>query len=359
MTKVLFQKVDIYSVTEDLKRKLKEAFRTIPDSALDAEPVAVSARLIEEFSLNVPVIDEDKKYARTKETEVDVSQDPMRHVFDRSRPFYIKGTEVRIVVPFQGDAWMFDVGPTMFTTNPPVAEIQDNELHFVYKLATAGFDIDGDVSRRLGYVNQYLRSLRDSAEILKNELQQLVSSFIEQRKRERGTHAQIVSNLKMPVRKEETKSTRPAQPAESKSAVKPEEEWDVFVSHASEDKEAIATPLAEALRANDLRVWYDDFSLRLGDSLRESIDRGLARSRYGVVILSGHFFSKHWPTQELNGLATREVGGQKVILPVWHGVGFTEVRGYSVTLADRIGVHTKDGLAHVVEEIMKVVRPEH
>ena len=109
MPKVLFQKADIYSVIEELKRKAKEAFRTIPDSALDADPVAVSARLIEEFSLNVPVVDQDKKYALTKETEVDVSQDPMRHVLDRSRPFYIRGTEVRVVIPFQGDDWMFDV----------------------------------------------------------------------------------------------------------------------------------------------------------------------------------------------------------------------------------------------------------
>jgi len=129
----------------------------------------------------------------------------------------------------------------------------------------------------------------------------------------------------------------------------------VFISHASEDKDAIATPLAEALRAKGLRVWYDDFSLKIGDSLRQSIDRGLARSRFGVVILSGHFFQKHWPQQELNGLATREVNGEKVILPVWHGVGFVEVRNNSVTLADRLAVQTKDGLAHVVDKIMEVI----
>ena len=51
--------------------------------------------------------------------------------------------------------------------------------------------------------------------------------------------------------------------------------WDVFISHASEDKEAIARPLAEALRSHGLRVWYDEFALRPGNSLRESIDRGL------------------------------------------------------------------------------------
>ncbi len=90
----------------------------------------------------------------------------------------------------------------------------------------------------------------------------------------------------------------------------PEEEperSDVFISHASEDKEAIAKPLADALKARGLAVWYDDFSLKLGDSLRQSVDRGLARSRLGVVILSPYFFEKHWPAQELNGLATREV----------------------------------------------------
>jgi hypothetical protein len=81
-------------------------------------------------------------------------------------------------------------------------------------------------------------------------------------------------------------------------------------------------------------VWYDDFALKMGDSLRQSIDRGLAHSRFGVVILSGYFFQKHWPQQELNGLVTREDTG-KVILPVWHGVGFSEVRNYSPMLADR------------------------
>jgi TIR domain. len=358
MTKVLFQKGDIYSLTESLKRKVKDAFRTIPDAELDADAVAVAARLIEEFSLNVPVIDADKKYALTKQTQVDVSQDPMRNILDRSRPFYIRGTEVKVVIPFEGDAWMFDVRPTMFSMNPPIGGIKNNELHFVYKLADAGFDVSGDVNRQLGYIDQHLRSLRDSAEIFKNELQQLVSGLIQQRKRDRDTHSKIVANLKMPVKQQVQKTQAvPEQTTESKVAARPEDEWDVFISHASEDKEAIATPLAEALQESGLRVWYDDFSLRLGDSLRESIDRGLARSRFGVVILSGHFFSKHWPTQELNGLATREADGEKVILPVWHGVGFAEVRGYSVTLADRKAVRTKDGLAHVVEKIMEVVRP--
>ncbi len=90
-----------------------------------------------------------------------------------------------------------------------------------------------------------------------------------------------------------------------------------------------------------MKVSYDEFSLTVGDSLRESIDHGLSRSRFGIVILSRHFFAKHWPQKELNGLATREVDGTKVILPVWHGVGVVEVRTHSPMFADRIAVNTE------------------
>jgi hypothetical protein len=132
--------------------------------------------------------------------------------------------------------------------------------------------------------------------------------------------------------------------------------WDVFISHASEDKDAIARLLAQALEAAGLSVWYDEFSLRVGDSLRNSIDHGLANSEFGVVILSKHFFEKHWPAQELNGLATREVNGKKVILPVWHGVGFDEVRQYSPMLAGRVAVTTDKGVVHVVEQLLAAMK---
>jgi hypothetical protein len=358
----LFNRAQIFAVIEHQKQELKKTFQSVTNTELDADPVGVAARLIERFSINVPVLDEEKKYAITKETQVDVRHDPRRRILDRSRPFYIAGTEVRIVVPFHGDAGLFDVQPTMFNLNPPCGEIQANELHLVYELTDPAFDVEAAANRTIGQIKQYLSSLLGSAEQLKGDLQQLVTSLVEKRKQEHGTHSQIVAGLKIPVRQAApappASAPRSSAPAPTRSRVmkKREDEWDVFVSHASEDKEAIAKPLADALRAQGLRVWYDDFSLRLGDSLRQSIDRGLARSRFGVVILSAHFFEKHWPQQELNGLATREVNGEKVILPVWHRVGFDEVRSYSVTLADRMAVQTNDGLPHVVKKIMEVVK---
>ena len=90
--------------------------------------------------------------------------------------------------------------------------------------------------------------------------------------------------------------------------------WDVFISHAAEDKDAVARPLADALSRAGCRVWYDELTLSVGDSLSRSIDRGLAESRYGIVVLSPHFLAKEWPRRELDGLTVREVSSGKVIL---------------------------------------------
>lgn len=116
--------------------------------------------------------------------------------------------------------------------------------------------------------------------------------------------------------------------------------YDVFISHASEDKDDIARPLAKELGKLGFSVWFDEFSLKVGDSLRRAIDSGLRLSRFGVIILSKNFFAKNWPQYELNGLVTREIEGKKVILPVWHGVTKKEVERFSPSLSDKVAVTT-------------------
>jgi hypothetical protein len=131
--------------------------------------------------------------------------------------------------------------------------------------------------------------------------------------------------------------------------------WDVFISHASEDKEAVALPLAKALEGAGVKVWLDQEQLRIGDSLRASIDEGLAKSRFGVVIISAVFLGKQWPARELNGLMALEEDGHKVILPVWHGVTKSQVAEHSPILADRLAADTKRGVAYVAATIEDVV----
>jgi hypothetical protein len=134
-----------------------------------------------------------------------------------------------------------------------------------------------------------------------------------------------------------------------------EPRWDAFISYASENREAVAQPLAEALTRLGLRVWYDQTELRIGDSLRERIDHGLSSSQYGIVILSPAFFAKHYPIRELNGLAQRELEGERVLLPVWYGITDRDVRRFSPPLADRIAARWDEGLVTVVTRLVEVI----
>ncbi|NWO56322.1 DUF1883 domain-containing protein [Chromohalobacter israelensis] len=124
--------------------------------------------------------------------------------------------------------------------------------------------------------------------------------------------------------------------------------YDVFISHASDDKDAIVRSLATALTQQGLEVWYDELTLRIGDSLRQKIDRGLANSRVGLVVLSPAFISRGWTNYELDGIVTRTVSGEQILLPIWHQITKQEVMDFSPSLADKVARSTA---THTVEEI--------
>ena len=148
-----------------------------------------------------------------------------------------------------------------------------------------------------------------------------------------------------------------SEPAKTVLGDRKSAEHDVFISHASEDKESFVRPLAQALTDMGFNVWYDEGTLKIGDSLRQKIDQGLSSSRYGVVVLSGAFFSKNWPQYELNGLVAREMHGGKVILPIWHKVSKDEVLSYSPTLADKVALNTAtSSVGEIAQQLSEVLR---
>lgn len=134
--------------------------------------------------------------------------------------------------------------------------------------------------------------------------------------------------------------------------------YDAFISYASEDKDFVRN-LADNLRNKGCNIWYDDFELKVGDSLRQSIDDGISSSRFGVVVLSGHYFGKQWPKAELNGLVNQQRSAdQKVILPIWHHVSKEEISQHSPTLADTYALSSdrstiEEIASHLVEVIDK------
>lgn len=136
-----------------------------------------------------------------------------------------------------------------------------------------------------------------------------------------------------------------------------EVEYDVFISHASEDKDAVVRPLANALVARGLKVWYDEFELKIGDSLRQKIDKGLANSRFGVVVLSRNFIRKGWTNYELDGIITKAVSGEQVMLPIWHNVTKQEIVDFSPSLADKLARNTSSStIEEIADEISELIK---
>jgi hypothetical protein len=134
-------------------------------------------------------------------------------------------------------------------------------------------------------------------------------------------------------------------------------EFDVFISHASEDKDAVVRPLAFALKEGGLNVWYDEFELRMGDSLRRKIDHGLSKSKVGIVVLSNSFIKKGWTNYELDGIITKTVTGEQKVLPIWHNITKKEVIEFSPSLADKLARNTAiNTVEEIASEIIELVK---
>lgn len=131
----------------------------------------------------------------------------------------------------------------------------------------------------------------------------------------------------------------------------------IFVSHASEDKEAFVRPLAHALKRHGLKVWYDEFSLHPGDSLRRSIDRGLSECTAGVVVLSPAFFAKEWPQRELDALFTSEIAGRSKLIPIWYNIDFAAIVAASPLLADRFALNAALGAEAIACKVAEEFPP--
>ncbi len=134
-------------------------------------------------------------------------------------------------------------------------------------------------------------------------------------------------------------------------------EYDVFLSHASEDKDDVARPLAVLLQERGLRVWYDEFELRIGDNLVAKLNAGISSSRFGILVLSKAFFAKRWTLHELNMLENVWVSDDRILFPVWHGITIEELSAYRAWLAIIIGLSTDIyEITEIADEIFEVIK---
>lgn len=183
------------------------------------------------------------------------------------------------------------------------------------------------------------------------------NDLIKAQAKEREHHQNELKNLQ--------KETLATQRAEIQELIKTEvpdtffeKQYDVFISHASEDKNDFVEPLTKALHSVGITTWYDVNQIGWGQSIRQSIDKGLINSRFCIIVLSQSFLDKYWTNYELNGIFQKDtITEGSVILPIWHNVTRDEIQNRNLTLTDMLAMNTAiHSTEDIVEELKKLVK---
>jgi TIR domain len=146
------------------------------------------------------------------------------------------------------------------------------------------------------------------------------------------------------------------------AAVEQDPVHDVFLCHAGEDKEEMARPLRDALEARGVTVWFDEVNIKVGQSIRDRVERGISTCRFGVVVISPSFFVKPWTMAELDALFDKKMdSGQDVVLPIWHRVSRDEVVRHLPLLAGTLALNsatmTIDEMADEIRDAVHAATP--
>jgi hypothetical protein len=320
----LFAGPDFHSVLEHYKAKLVEAYEQLSDE--EAVDEQVQSNLKKQFMLDVPVLrPQGEIWAEEGVAKVDVRRLPNRMPGLGDRPIYEDVPQFTVHVPFDGDPGVFGISPSIFGGASVSGEIVGNELLLTFLMVMPGQDLQGNIDNTIRQVNSTLSHLREQMLVFDQGLTVALAQAVMLRKQRIQMRSGAVHNLRIPIRSAPVKKIVSAEPVRRQAAaktVKPAEPqiWDVFLSHASEDKPYVEE-LHRTLVAAGVLVWMDKAVLRWGDSLRSRIDDGLKRSRFVIVVLSKAFLGlKKWTEYELDSAFSLETVNEKRILPLWHGI---------------------------------------
>lgn len=120
-------------------------------------------------------------------------------------------------------------------------------------------------------------------------------------------------------------------------------EYDVFISHASADKEEYVDKLKAALDKLKVKIFYDKDSIQWGDNWKEKILEGVEKSEFAIIVISEKFFGREWTEKELSEFLNRQNrNGQKIILPILHNISMEDLRNKYPDIADIQALNTKN-----------------
>lgn len=199
----LFSKYDLSLTLLDQEKRIKAAIEKIePNTFLNSIPDDLCNELEQQFKIDVPSLKEDAIQVDQQEATVDVTGDPNRMIFDRSQPFYMKGTEITFFVPFEGDANLFSFRPNQLTLSAVRANVREGELAFSY----TRLDHDAQAAQRdfqsdLTFVRTHLEIQRNQVKQYNENLRSKIYALVAER-RERLLKSQgMVAALGYPMRR--------------------------------------------------------------------------------------------------------------------------------------------------------------
>ncbi len=193
----LFSRVDWFSVQRNQSEAMaKEIASYDGNKLLNTSPDDLAAYFRDKYRIDVPTLQEDQIVADQREAQIDVSHDQRRWIDDRSRPFYVAGTEVEITVPFDGDSDAFQIQPTTYTSSPPTGEIRGSALI----LTVSGTDLTADqvkgaIDRNLNEIRSYLKNLTANADQFNGGLSNSALEAINRRREKLLNDQSLVASL--------------------------------------------------------------------------------------------------------------------------------------------------------------------
>jgi hypothetical protein len=201
----LFSKYDWFAVQDHQKKQLTDEINKMDGNRLlNTSPDDLCDYLEDKYRVNVPSLIEAEIVADQNETQIDVSRDFLRAIRDRSQPFHIVGTEVRITVPFEGDAEVFKIQPTSFTLSPPVADIHGNNLIIrIQGTDLKAEEVRKEIEQTLSEIEKYLNTLSDNAKGLNEQLRGIARGAIDRRREKLLSDQNLVASLGFPLKSRE------------------------------------------------------------------------------------------------------------------------------------------------------------
>jgi len=311
---------------------------------------------------------EDQATVEREETQVDVSHDSDWIRFGNPGPRYVDGFKNRISIPFRGDYNLWDLRPKPSQHTFPRGNISlktgkrdEGTLTMVYE-----FPADESAEKikeihewNIKGIRFYLNSQHRQIESAQASLDQKIVDALTFRKDNLKRHDSLLADtfgisIKSKDILQEPSEQVPNMIQNKNQNTNHTHQYDVFISYASENED-FARSLSDALQQRGKRVWFDK-NMAVGDSVRRSIDNGLANSRFGVPIISQAYLKKEWTKKELDALFSKENRGQKVILPVWYDIDEELIRRHSPMLADRKAILSNKGLEKVAIDLINAMK---